>query len=233
MEFQAVLFDFDGVLGNTMDDNYRAWSRACGEFAIPLDRHDYFLLEGLSVHAVARTVLARHGQDPALVARLSALKERYYLENNQFHFYPGALELVSMLGSTHRLGLVSGSGRERLRRTAGEDFLAGFQVVVTGDRVERCKPDPEPYLLAARLLGIDPPLCLVVENAPLGIRSAKSAGMSCIGVCSTLTAEHLSGADRVVPDLRGVADLVLKPECIAWPGESAGDQGAVSTISGR
>src|SRR5450631_52854 len=82
-------------------------------------------------------------------------------------------------------------------------------VLVTADDVVSGKPSPEPYLLAAKRLGMDPTRCVVIEDAPAGIASARAAGARVIGVTSTNSADKLAGADIVVErfaDLRVVAN---------------------------
>jgi beta-phosphoglucomutase len=80
------------------------------------------------------------------------------------------------------------------------DFLSRFSVVVTRETVTNTKPHPEPYLKASGTLGVKPSMCLAVENAPLGIKSAKSAEMLCVAICTTLEGENLEEADIVVQD---------------------------------
>ena len=204
MEYKSILFDFDGVLGDTMQDNYQAWSWAFQNQGVRLERESYFFLEGLSPKKVAETILAREGMTLSLVSDIVSQKERHYWENNQFRFFPGALDLLAECRERYTLGLVSGAGAERLRRSTGGAFLDRFGAVITGDSVKHPKPAPEPYLLAAEALDVHPSRCLVVENAPMGIQAAKSAGMTCVAVCSTLAEKHLQAADAVVSDLESL-----------------------------
>ena len=208
MEYRAVVFDFDGVIGNTMDDNYRAWSKAFSQHGISLAREEYFLLEGMSTGDVARTILQRRGMGTGLAGAIAEFKDQSYSENNSFEFYPGVMDILDALRGRFKLGLVSGAGSGRLRNSVSDDFLAKFGVVVTGDHVKNSKPHPEPYLLAIREFSVSPQECLAVENAPLGIRSAKSAGMDCVAVCSTLEREHLVEADFVVSRIDELAWIV-------------------------
>ena len=82
-----------------------------------------------------------------------------------------------------------------------------FDAVVSGDDVSRGKPDPEVFLTAAAKLGVAPDTCLVLEDAPVGVRAAKSAGMACWAVCSHHSAETLraAGTDAVYPSWVGVS----------------------------
>ena len=106
---------------------------------------------------------------------------------------------------------MSGSRKIQERYAALPSLLETFPVIVGGDEVRRGKPDPEPFLLAAEKLGASPSECLVLENAPLGIRAARAAGMTCWGVLNNSPlseSELLSlGASRV---LQRIADLPLR-----------------------
>ena len=204
MLIEAIIFDFDGVLGRTMEDNYLAWSNACSEFDIPLKQREYFLLEGLSVKEVARTLLNRYEKNINYTDQLAKSKEKYYLDNNQFSLYPNSEKLLDDLKSSVRLGLVTGAGRQRLDATLPAEFFTNFSYIVSGDQNIQPKPEPAPYLAAVSGLNVKPSNVIVVENAPLGIQSAKRAGLFCVAISSTLSEEFLSEADVVVENLSEV-----------------------------
>ena len=94
------------------------------------------------------------------------------------------------------------------------------QVLVSADDVSKGKPNPEPYLMGAKLLGVNPAECLVVEDAPAGIRAAHAGGMKAIGITSTYRAAELQEADAVVQklgqikvgELRGGSGLAIEVE---------------------
>jgi len=210
----AILFDFDGVIGDTVEDNYLAWRAAFAPYGIVAERTECFLLEGKKTAELAATVLERHGLDPALGPTVGAAKDTHYTAHNRFSFYPGVLDLIPALQrSGFKVAVVSGGMRRRLINAHTEDFLSTFDAVVTADECSRGKPAPEPFLKAAEKLGVPPERCLVVENAPLGITAAKRAGMRCIAVTSSLGAEHLGEADIIVPQVTDiVAHLSLRPQ---------------------
>lgn len=202
---RAILFDFDGVLARTMEDNYRAWFRAFAKVGIHLDETEYYLLEGLSTRRLAEAILKKNAHELSRAEELANLKEAHYLAENHFALYPGALELARQLAKHSLLGLVTGAGSERLSRTAPAELLDCFSALVTGDLIRSPKPAPEPYLTAAAMLGVLPEDCLVVENAPLGIQAAKAAGMACVAIRSTLSPDHLRQADLIVADIPALA----------------------------
>ncbi len=198
-KFKALLFDFDGVIGETMDDNYVAWKHAFSKHRISIDKNEYFLLEGMNTEGVAKYFSARNAFDSQTITEIVNRKETYYLENHRFRFYDGVKTLIPEFKKRgYFTGLVSGANYIRLLKIAGDRFLRQMDVIITGDKVNRCKPHPEPYLSAAKSLSVIPPECIVVENAPVGIASAKSAGMYCIAICSTLQRRYLQEADVII-----------------------------------
>lgn len=210
--YKAILFDFDGVVGKTMEDNYDAWAYAFLRHNIKLDKDEYYLLEGRNTRSVAEILLKKYCLDLTLVEKTVELKEDYYRKNNSFSFYEGVKSLIVELRENGFLiGLVSGASRKRLTDSGIEEFLNSVEVVITGDEVTECKPAPEPYLKAAGKLCLSTADCLVIENAPLGIEAARSAGMDCIAVCSTLDSRFLAGANIIIDriaDLKAVLGLV-------------------------
>jgi beta-phosphoglucomutase len=203
---RAILFDFDGVIGKTLEDSCRAWKQACAESGITFDPEDFYLHEGMKSAEYARRLLERNDRDPAEAYKLVARKDELYRASNEFSFYPGIEKLVVQLQQGGvRVGVVSGGSRQRLLSGGSGDLLRRCDTVVTGDDLSEGKPSPEGYIRAAEGLGFSPKECIVVENAPLGIQAAKSAGMTCVGVCSTLSSDHLTGADIV---LTGHSELI-------------------------
>ena len=198
-KFKAVLFDFDGVIGKTLEDSCRAWARACTEAGIIFDPEEFYVSEGMKSMEYAGRLLARHDRDPKTAESLVARKDELYRESNQFSFYVGIEGLVRQLRDDGvKVAVVSGGSRARLLSGKSGELLKRVDVVVTGDELVQGKPAPEGYRKAAEALRVSPEECLVIENAPLGIQAAKSAGMACVGVCSTLSHNHLRCADRIV-----------------------------------
>lgn len=208
-KYKVVLFDFDGVIGNTMEDNFAAWRYAFSQYGINIDKNEYFLLEGMSARRIAEHFLTQNSKSPALIDKIVELKEKYYLENNTFSVYEDVEPLLPRLKSKGcLLGLVSGGSYSRLLSSLKEEYLKKFDVLVTGDRVNNPKPHPEPYLSAVKQLGVHPSTCIAVENAPLGIQSAKAAQMYCVAVTRTLDEKYLTDADKVLDRITDIEELL-------------------------
>ena len=214
--YQAVLFDFDGTLANTMPDNFRAWQAAVAEHGLQIEPEDYYQLEGLRVIEVGPALFRRYRREPPDPAVLVRKKEQHYLVHHRFALYPGVEELLARLQARRVLtGLVTAGLPERLRRTTPSGFLSLFDAVVTGDDTVDGKPSPAPYLCGAEKLGVQASACIVVENAPLGIQSAKRAGAYCIALCTTLARQQLAEADEVIQVFEDLKDSMLIRELLA------------------
>jgi len=207
-KFKAILFDFDGVIAKTMEDNFRAWQRAVESFGGSIDGSDYFPLEGAALSELAKRFCAQNNIDAKYTDDLVKKKEEFYLENNSFSLYETVEEYIAFLRSAGiPLGLVTAGLQDRVEKTVGTEFLKNFDAIVYGGTTEHGKPCPDPYQKAAELLSMQPHECIVIENAPLGITSAKQAGAYCIAIASTMGQEHLGEADEIVSAFRDVKEL--------------------------
>ncbi len=207
--FKAILFDFDGTLARTMDDHFHSWQRAFSEITnFSITPQDYYPLEGMSVPKVAEILCEKYGIQKSLIDILVEKKEKDYLKNlvgKNVDFYPGVIEVLTALSQKKILmAIVTGGLSDRIQKSVSSHTLKSFGSIVTADSVLRGKPFPDPYLLAAKELSIDPVLCIGVENAPLGVQSVKSAGMYCIGVASTVEKEKLTQADEVIGEFKDI-----------------------------
>lgn len=196
---KGILFDFDGVLAKTMEDHFTAWKAALDSFGVNLKEEEYYPLEGMAVNEIAKRYCYNNNLNESCALRLVQKKEEYYSQNHFFEFYPGVKELIGLLHSRGiKLGIVSGGLQQRIIQSASPSFLNMFRTIVTSDKTKRGKPFPDPYLKGLQELQLKPEECLVIENAPLGIKAAKSAGIYCIAIASTVSKEKLAEADEVV-----------------------------------
>lgn len=202
-KIRAVLFDCDGVVADSMGDHAKAWIRAFRASGLKAKKEWIYEYEGATFRDLARVSFERCGIEPMEedVEKVAMLKERYFDEMHTPRVYPGILPVLDLLLERGILfGLVTGASRMALGRSIPPEVVERFKVVVTGDDVKKGKPDPEPYLLGARLLNLNPANCLVVENGIFGIRAAKAARMCCIALATTISAASLTLADIVVKD---------------------------------
>ncbi len=210
INFKAVLFDFDGTLADTMEDNFFAWKESFLRHDVNIAREDYFPLEGLTLLEIAERICKKYSINPKISNEIVKFKNELYIKNHKFKFYPWVEELIKNLKKNKFLALVSASPKEKLKKTVPKYFLNSFDAIISGDDIKYGKPNPEPYLKAIEALSVDPKSCIAIENAPLGIQSAKAAGVYCIAIPNTLPKKALKSADRIVDNLKNLEKILLK-----------------------
>ncbi len=207
--FKAVLFDLDGTLVRTMEAYFVAWRDACQTLGFNIKESDYYPLEGMEAHALAEVLCDKYGRDVSLAGKIVELKKGNIINaftGRKADIYPGVeVFLEKLFQNKIPMALVTASVREQVAAYVDPALLQKFSAIVTGEMYERGKPFPDPYLLGAQKLGVDPSMCVGVENAPLGIKSVKSAGAYCVAVASTVTREVLREADEVAPAFADIA----------------------------
>lgn len=201
----------DGVILVSMGQHLEAWQHAFRKYNVHINPQDFYHLEGRGVKSVVEDLSQKYHIDPALAPALLETKIRYYDHIYKAEFYDGLFDLLDFLsGKALKLAIVTGGGRDRAQRLIDEYFPGVFHCLITSDDVQHTKPDPEPYLKAGERLGVTPSACVVIENAPLGIRSAKQAGMYVIAIQTTLGREYLTEADQITDNMREVHTALEK-----------------------
>lgn len=208
-KYSGILFDFDGTLADTMSDNLGAWQKAFAEFGIALHPMDFLPFEGMKLEEFVKSVFAKYNKPPGDPATIARQKDLNYLADHTFRFFPGVETFVEKLAVAGvKAGIVTAAKGDRLQRSVPKHFLDKFGSIITGDKIPLGKPHPDQYLAGARELALSPTDCIVVENAPLGIQAAKTAGAFCIGITSTLERSFLAQADIVVERFAEIEELV-------------------------
>jgi len=209
---RAVIFDFDGVLVNSEPSHFRALRDCLVPEGVSIDEEDYRTnLLAYDDRTAIRIALERAGLEVDLdrIARAAERKARCYeREAGRVEWFPGARELIG--GLECPLAIASGARRDEIEWILEAAGLRDrFAALVSADDVEHTKPHPAPYLgacaeLAAAESGLAPAECVVFEDSPPGIASARSAGMTVIGVTNSYPEDKLGLAHRIIGSLREV-----------------------------
>lgn len=190
MKYQAVIFDLDGVICFTDEYHYLAWKQMADSLGVYFDREINNRLRGVSRMESLEIVLERY-EGPALSAErkaeLAAMKNDIYRESLA-QMSPADLsdEVRSTLDGLRGMGLklAIGSSSKNTPFILGQLGLGGyFDAVSDGNNITRSKPDPEVFLKAAEMLGLEPSVCLVVEDAVSGAQAGHAGGfdVACVG----------------------------------------------------
>ena len=191
-----------------------SWQAVLAERGITLDPLTIDSILGLRIDATARTLIERY-QLPDTVQALGDAKTEYQITHLEGHVPPSP-GLFELLGEIERRGLkkaIASSGiRRYVEAVLGVNHLLNrFSVIITGDDVEHGKPAPDVFLTAARALNVEPPHCLVLEDAPAVVQAAKAAGMPCIAVPNHSVAPlDLSQADHIMASLADVRAFLMR-----------------------
>ena len=182
----GVIFDLDGVITDTAEMHYRAWQRLADEEGIPFDRAANEALRGLPRRDSLLAMLGEREVAEDALAEMMERKNRYYVAQlddiTPEDLLPGATELLEAAkrrGCRVAIGSSSRNARLVLERL---QLAQEFDAIADGNTVERAKPAPDLFLAAARMLGVPPERCVVIEDAGSGVDAALAAGMVAVGI---------------------------------------------------
>jgi beta-phosphoglucomutase family hydrolase len=198
----AVIFDLDGVLLDSAESHRRSWYILAEELNLSLCDAFFWETFGQTNPTILRRLLGRE-LDPAETQRLSERKEAHFraVARGAMTLFPGVEGVLAALKAHgFRLGAGTSAPRSNVEFFFNELGLGRFfEACVAMEDIRHGKPDPEVFLKVAEKLGVPPARCLVVEDALAGVAAAKAAGMKCIAIATTNSAEALR--EKARPDL--------------------------------
>ncbi len=213
---KAYFFDMDGTLFDSMPHHAEAWERVMARHGFRFTQEDCYINEGRTGESVISEAFRMSGATDISLSEVQAIyREKTELFHSMGEVQPitGVKEVLQYLKEQGAsLWIVTGSGQQTLFDVLDHHFPAIFarERMITAFDVTHGKPDPEPYLKAWERSGFAKEECCVVENAPLGLRSGKAAGIFSIGVNTGPLRDELlweAGADEVFHNM---------PELLEW-----------------
>ena len=217
---KAALIDMDGVLYDSMPFHARSWHQLFLDLGVKNSNPDeYYLYEGMRGADTIGMILKRE------LNRDTTEKEREEIYSQKTELFkhcgeakpmPGAADMLKALKDMNLTTvLVTGSGQPSLLEKINKDYPGYFpkERMVTAFDVVNGKPHPEPYLKGLKKAGVKASEAIVVENAPLGVRAGKSAGIFTIAVTTGPIPKEVfekEGADIIFPDMPSFAQWLKK-----------------------
>lgn len=212
-----ALIDMDGVLYDSMPYHTLAWQQMMTEIGISTSREEFYLYEGMTgkatIDLIFQRELSRHASDEE-ASRLYRRKAELFVEMGRKERMHDADRMIRTLmdAGVGRV-LVTGSAQNSLISRLNEDYPGAFSedMRVTALDVKHGKPDPEPYLRGLDKAGVTAVEAFVIENAPLGVRAGKNAGIFTIAVTTgpiPREAFEQEGADMIFPSMSAFADAL-------------------------
>jgi beta-phosphoglucomutase family hydrolase len=180
---QALIFDCDGTLTDSMPLHFVAWRQTMRQFGIEFTEDRFYELGGIPSDKIIQ-MLADESQLPLDVVAVTQEKEQVFLDS--LHLLEEIAAITSIVRANKGklpMAVASGGFRDIVAKQIAHIGLEGwFDTMVTAEDTTRHKPEPDVFLEAARRLGVAPANCLVYEDADLGIEAARRAGMQWVDV---------------------------------------------------
>jgi beta-phosphoglucomutase-like phosphatase (HAD superfamily) len=208
---KGLIFDVDGILGDTEGLSVIATTKMFKElYNLDVQPEDYLPYIGTGAELYCIGPGKKYGVDIDVVLAVET-RHKYFLEllvEDPDISFPGIHALIQAAHDAPdwKLGIATSSPGKKSAQTLKSARVNTdlFDVWIHGDMIAKKKPDPEIYLRAAKDLGLDPSVCVAVEDSIQGVDSARDAGMKVLAVTNSFTAEELHKADRIVSSLEGV-----------------------------
>lgn len=187
-QYEALIFDCDGTLVDTMPAHYEAWCAALAPLGIAFSRERFYALAGVPTVTIVELLAREQGVTCDAVATAHDKDARFLPLIAPAH---GVLAIEAVVAVARRergrrkLAVASGGFRAVVERTLEVVGISElFDAVVTAEDVKRGKPAPDVFLRAAELLSVPPARCIVYEDAELGLEAARAAGMVAVDIRS-------------------------------------------------
>jgi HAD superfamily hydrolase (TIGR01509 family) len=206
---RAIIFDFDGVLFDSEPVRFRAGAQALAETGVTLTWEDFVRAwlgrtDAAGLTAILGDRFASEG--PRVIERRNAIYEQRL---DDVQAYTDAGRFLRRIPQGMRLAIATGSRRLEVEGILWRAVMTqSFQTIVTAEDYTRPKPAPDPFQMAARLLGLSPASCLVVEDSPAGVAAAQAAGMPVVAVERS---GAVAGLEQATWRVATLDDLSLTP----------------------
>jgi len=174
---EAYIFDFDGVLVDTMPAHGACYQEALAEVGVPMDMPEYYSMAGMTGREQIRHFAAKVGKTVDADTVYYRKRDLYMKHVHRATPIPENITLLRVLRAAgHRAAIASGGSRASILPVM-ERYEIHADALVTGDEVQRGKPEPDIFLIAARRLEAAPADCTVIEDSDVGVEAALCAGM--------------------------------------------------------
>ncbi len=208
----TVIFDMDGVIVDGMPYHIKSWKEALSTIDMHVSDLEIYLMEGMTgretmdIFAKKSNMLISDETSDKIIK----LKRKIFNDIFTVSLIKGIkILLLELKDRQYNLALVTGTRLEVVKKVLKVGLENIFDVIVSGEMVNKGKPNPEPYLKAVDELKATKEGCIVIENAPAGITSAKSAGLTCLAVQTSLPEEYLQDADMIFKNIDGVSKYLF------------------------
>lgn len=215
MDINAVIFDMDGVIFDTESLYLKHWCSIFSKYGYEMTKENYLLVMGRGRKVVKEKFLSIYGENLSIdnMYKEKDYELSKYIEENEVPIKEGAYELLEFLKvNGYKVALATSAKRGRaMKHLKDSRFENYFDVIITGEDIEKTKPNPEIFLKALERLNIEPKKAIVIEDSIAGIKAAKNAGIFAIHVpdLKEPDEEIIKEADIIASNLLEVKSIVL------------------------
>ncbi len=211
---KAIIFDMNGVIINDEHYHNESWNEFLEKYGFTLTTEEFETQIMGKRDKDTLQYLFKRSLTPEEITMYCNERDAIVqkLVEGKLQLTSGLREFLDSVRQAHiPLAIATSSRKEYMDFIVDTyDIRKYFQFIVTGDEVVHGKPDPEIYLKAANLLGVEPTDCLVFEDSASGIKAAKAAGMKVVGITTSLSHDVLSSVDKIIDDFTEVSIEELK-----------------------
>lgn len=210
---KGVLFDMDGVLLNSEELTAEAAISYFGKKGFTVKYEDFFPFFGTGELGFFGGVAEKYGIPYHNASEANQIYLEYgEMAKGKIGPLPGVVDFITLCKSK-KLKLAVATSAGRLKMDINLNLLGfehnTFDALVCGSDITHNKPHPEIFITAAEKLGLKPEECLVIEDAPSGVKAAKSAGSTCLALLTSFQKEELTEADWIVKNLSEYPDEIF------------------------
>lgn len=213
LKIRAVIFDMDGVISSTQKIHMRIEQSVLAEYGINITEKEILhLYAGSKEGTQFASEFKKHSitADPNEAVRKKWV-EMGKITDDKITAIPGVIDFINRLEKNLKLAVASGSTTQYVESILSIlNIRDRFNAISGGNLVAIGKPNPDLFLLAAKMLNIDPKNCIVIEDAKNGVVAAKKAGMKCIAITTTHTEDDLQGADKIIHSFKELSSDIIQ-----------------------
>lgn len=218
MEINTLIFDMDGVIFDTESLYLKHWCSVFSKYGYEMTKENYLLVMGRGRKVVKEKFLSIYGESLPIddMYKEKDYELSKYIEENEVPIKEGAYELLEFLSKKgYKIALATSAEKGRaMKHLKDSKFKDYFDVIVTGEDIEKAKPNPEIFLRALEKLDVEPKNAIVIEDSIAGIKAAKNAGIFAVHApdLKEPDEEMLKEADVIVSNLIEIKTLVQNLE---------------------